>query len=722
MKNCKKGFISYLVAIALMVMISGAIVFNFYMGSLKPIKNLEKFIPNHVTQIISADDVVIKTFGVYKITKVSSTEIPKLLKSAFISIEDKNFYKHEGYDLVALVRSTLVNIRAGRSKQGASTITQQLARILFLSSEKTYTRKIKELILARRIEKTWTKEDILAMYLNNVYLGEGAYGVAAAAEVYFDKKLADLTIPEAALIAGLPQAPSIYSPYQNPDLAVKRRNQVINRMYVNRYITKAQRDEALKTPLKLRKEYVSYSQNKAPYFSDYVMRELAALGFSEDEISQGGYKIYTTLNYEYQQVAQDKLWSDMKAWGLKGNEQQAALFSYETTSGKILAYIGGKDYSKSQFDRVTQSVRPPGSAFKVLVYTTATEQGMSPNMLYKDAPIEIGDWSPNNYGQKYRGEIPAYQALAYSSNVIAAQIIMDAGVSEVIRMAKRMGINTPLENDPTICLGSNGVKLFEITNAYGVLANGGIWVQPYGVERIVTATGKEIYNANPSYKRVLSLDTAAKVVEMMKQVVVAGTGRAANIGGDVAGKTGTTDGYRDAWFVGFTPDIVTGVWVGNDNNVPMGGLTGGGLPAKIWADYMRVANINSKEKVFPFPEVKLDPHEFDSQESITEEVLPENEKIRNPLVKFKLKFKENEGVLNSEEEKQKTDSASVENDNKKTEAEKVVEPNIIQQAVPAIRDTILEPPAPKPSLEEDVPVIPILKTVIPMPEKETNQQ
>lgn len=722
MKNCKKGFISYLVAIALMVMISGAIVFNFYMGSLKPIKNLEKFIPNHVTQIISADDVVIKTFGVYKITKVSSTEIPKLLKSAFISIEDKNFYKHEGYDLVALVRSTLVNIRAGRSKQGASTITQQLARILFLSSEKTYTRKIKELILARRIEKTWTKEDILAMYLNNVYLGEGAYGVAAAAEVYFDKKLADLTIPEAALIAGLPQAPSIYSPYQNPDLAVKRRNQVINRMYVNRYITKAQRDEALKTPLKLRKEYVSYSQNKAPYFSDYVMRELAALGFSEDEISQGGYKIYTTLNYEYQQVAQDKLWSDMKAWGLKGNEQQAALFSYETTSGKILAYIGGKDYSKSQFDRVAQSVRPPGSAFKVLVYTTATEQGMSPNMLYKDAPIEIGDWSPNNYGDKYRGEIPAYQALAYSSNVIAAQIIMDAGVSEVIRMAKRMGINTPLENDPTICLGSNGVKLFEITNAYGVLANGGIWVQPYGVERIVTATGKEIYNANPSYKRVLSLDTAAKVVEMMKQVVVSGTGRAANIGGDVAGKTGTTDGYRDAWFVGFTPDIVTGVWVGNDNNVPMGGLTGGGLPAKIWADYMRVANINSKEKVFPFPEVKLDPHEFDSQESITEEVLPENEKIRNPLVKFKLKFKENEGVLNSEEEKQKTDSASVENDNKKAEVENVAEPSIIQQAVPAIRDTILEPPAPKPSLEEDVPVIPILKTVIPMPEKETNQQ
>ena len=686
-----------------MIIISGAIVFNFYMGSLKPIKNLEKFIPNHVTQIISSDDVVIKTFGVYKITKVNSQEIPTLLKTAFISIEDKNFYKHEGYDLTALLRSTLVNLQAGRSKQGASTITQQLARILFLSSEKTYTRKIKELILARRIEKTWTKEEILTMYLNNVYLGEGAYGVAAASEVYFDKKLEDLTIPEAALIAGLPQAPSIYSPYQNPDLAIKRRNQVIKRMYANKYINKEQYEQALNTPLKLRKEYISYSQNKAPYFSDYVMRELAALGFSEDEISQGGYKIYTTLNYEFQQVAQDKLWSDMKAWGLSKDEQQAALFSYETSSGKILAYIGGKDYSKSQFDRVSQSVRPPGSAFKVLVYTTAVEQGMSPNMLYKDEPVTIGDWSPNNYGKKYRGEIPVYQALAYSSNVIAAKIIMDAGVSEVIRLAKRMGINTPLANDPTIALGSNGVKLIELTNAYGVLANGGIWVQPYAVEKIVTATGKEIYNASPSYKRVLSLDTAAKVVEMMKQVVIAGTGRTANIGGQVAGKTGTTDDYRDAWFVGFTPDIVTGVWVGNDNNVPMRGLTGGTLPAKIWADYMKVANLNAKDKVFPFPKIELNPHEFDSQSEISEETISE------------------EGT----ELEQKTTETNTQQNTPSTEDLRVpttkestgTEVPVLQNSQPIIPNHIPAPAAPKVEhSQQDIPNIPILRTTAPSPE------
>ena len=351
MKNYKQGFISYIIALILIVIIAGAIVFNFYMSSLKPIKNLEKFIPNHVTQIISADDVVIKTFGVYKNTRVSSNEIPKVMKEAFISIEDKNFYKHEGYDLLALVRSTFVNIRAGSSKQGASTITQQLARILFLSSEKTFTRKIKELILARRIEKTWTKDEILAMYMNNVYLGEGAYGVGAAADVYFNKKLDKLTLAETALIAGLPQAPSVYSPYQNPDLAVKRRNQVIKRMYANRYITKEEAKKAVEEPLKLRNEYISYSQNKAPYFSDYVMKELKELGFEEDEISQGGYKIYTTLNYEFQQVAQDKLWSDMRAWGLSKPNQQAALFSYENSSGKILAYIGGKDYSKSQINR-----------------------------------------------------------------------------------------------------------------------------------------------------------------------------------------------------------------------------------------------------------------------------------------------------------------------------------------------------------------------------------
>jgi len=695
MKNYKKGFISYVIVIILMVGIAGAIVFNFYMGSLKPIKNLEKFIPNHVTQIISADDVVIKTFGVYKITKVSSNEIPKLLKSAFISIEDKNFYRHEGYDLVALVRSTLVNIQAGRSKQGASTITQQLARILFLSSEKTYTRKIKELILSRRIEKTWTKDEILAMYLNNVYLGEGAYGVGAAAEVYFNKSLDKLSLPEAALIAGLPQAPSIYSPYQNPDLAVKRRNQVIRRMYANKMINKKQRDAALDAPLKLRNDYISYSQNKAPYFSDYVMRELVALGFSEDDISQGGYKIYTTLNYEYQQVAQAKLAADMKAWGLTGNEQQAALFSYEVASGKILAYIGGKNYAKSQFDRVAQSVRPPGSAFKVLVYTTAVEQGMSPNMLYVDEPVKIGDWSPNNYGKKYRGEIPVYQALAYSSNVIAAKIIMDAGVSEVIRMAKRMGINTPLENDPTICLGSNGVKLFELTNAYGVLANGGIWVKPYAVEKVTTATGKVIYEANSEYKRVLTLDTAAKVVEMMKQVVKAGTGGAANIGGDVAGKTGTTDGYRDAWFVGFTPDVVTGVWVGNDNNNPMGGLTGGGLPAKIWADYMRIVNVNAKEKVFPFPKVELNPREFDSQIEITEEVVLDNN-TRGILKKV------NEARESSKENKHIKEAVEVKK--KETTSQPAKAPAVIPNRVPSV--------APQRYNQIELQV-PVLRTVIP---------
>ena len=615
MKNCKRGFISYIIAFVVIVILSGAIVFNFYMNSLKPIKNLEKFIPNHVTQIISGDDVIIKTFGVYKNTKVNTGEIPKLMKEAFISIEDKNFYKHEGYDLLALVRSTFVNIQAGRSKQGASTITQQLARILFLSSEKTYTRKIKELILARRIEKTWSKDEILAMYLNNVYLGEGAYGVGAAADVYFNKKIDKLTLAETALIAGLPQAPSVYSPYQNPDLAVKRRNQVIKRMYANKYISKKEYEEAINAPVKLRNEYVSYSQNKAPYFSDYVMKELVDLGFSEDDISQGGYKIYTTLNYEYQQVAQNKLWTDLKAWGLNKDQQQAALFSYENSTGKILAYVGGKDYSKSQFDRITQAVRPPGSSFKVLVYTTAVEQGMNPNMLFIDEPFTSGDWSPHNYGNKYRGEIPAYQALAYSSNVIAAKIIVDfTGVSEVIRTSKKMGITTPLENDPTICLGSNGVKLMELTNAYGVLANGGIYVKPYAVEKVVTASGKVVYEKDtPEYKRVLSTGTASKVVEMMKQVVKSGTGRAANIGGAVAGKTGTTDNYRDAWFVGFTPDIVTGVWVGNDDNKPTPGLTGGGLPAKIWADYMRVATVGAKEKDFPFPSFKLDPKEFDSQ-------------------------------------------------------------------------------------------------------------
>jgi penicillin-binding protein 1A len=618
----KRGFISYLIVIILAMTLAGVVVFNLYITSLTPIKQLQSFTPGFVTEILSNDGTVIKTFGSFKSDKITYKEIPDILKKAIIATEDKNFYQHRGFDFIALIRSTGSNLLAGHVVQGASTITQQLARILFLSSERTYDRKIKEFVLANRIEKSITKEEILTMYLNNVYLGEGAYGVSAAADVYFNKKLNELTLAEAALIAGLPQAPSVYSPYQNMELALKRRNQVLKRMYTMGYITQNEYENACDKKIRIRKSYVVYSNNKAPYFADYVMHELQQLGFSEEEVSQGGYKIYTTLNYDMQKAAHEKVSQDMMRWGMTRPYQQAALFSYDTVTGKILAYVGGKDYSQSQFDRVTQAVRQPGSAFKVFVYTTACEQGLMPDMIYSDTPVSFAEWTPHNYGHKYRGKIPVYVALAVSSNVVASRLIMDAGVEETIKMARRLGITTPIANDPTIALGSTGVKLFEITNAYGVLANGGILLKPYAIEKIENSKGEVIYEASrTTYTRVLSIDTVAKMVTMMKQVILQGTGKAANIGRPAAGKTGTTDSYRDAWFIGFTPDIVTGVWVGNDNNKPNKNVTGGTLPAKIWADYMRVATKNTPVTDFPYPAVDLKPQKLKPSD-VTE--APEN--------------------------------------------------------------------------------------------------
>lgn len=617
------------------MILAGSVVFNLYIASLQPIKQLQSFTPSFVSEILSNDGTVIKTFGSFKTEKISSEEIPDILKKAIIATEDKNFYQHRGFDFIGIIRSTGSNLLAGHVVQGASTITQQLARILFLSSERTYDRKIKEFVLASRIEKSLTKKEILTMYLNNVYLGEGAYGVSAAADVYFSKKLNELTLSEAALIAGLPQAPSVYSPYQNMDLALQRRNQVLKRMYTMEYITEEEYNNACDQKIGIRKSYVVYSNNKAPYFADYVMHELQQLGFSEEEVSQGGYKIYTTLNYDMQKSAHEKVSQNMMRWGMTKPYQQAALFSYDTVTGKILAYVGGKDYSQSQFDRVTQAIRQPGSAFKVFVYTTACEQGLMPDMLYSDTPVSFAEWTPHNYGHKYRGKIPVYVALAVSSNVVASRLIMDAGVNETIQMARRLGITTPIPNDPTIALGSPGVKLFEITNAYGVLANGGILLKPYAIEKIENSKGEVIYKASKTtYTRVLSIDTVAKMVTMMKQVILQGTGKAANIGRPSAGKTGTTDSYRDAWFIGFTPDIVTGVWVGNDNNKPNKNVTGGTLPAKIWADYMRMATKNTPVTDFPYPAVNLKPEKLKSSD-VTEapEDLPANS-INNNAVEI----------------------------------------------------------------------------------------
>lgn len=593
-----------LIIIAAAVVLGGLVSLQVYLVMVPPIENLSEFRPNMVTTFYSSDGEVIKTFNACTFSKVNIKDVPKTLQQAIIATEDKNFYKHSGYDLFGLTRSMIENVLAGHVVQGGSTITQQLSRMLFLSNEQTYTRKLKEIIIAAKIEKSLNKDQILEMYLNNVYLGSGAYGVQGAAETYFNKKLNELTLGEIALIAGLPQAPSVYSPFNNLNLAIKRRNIVLERMYKMHYIDKETMKRAQDEKVHLTSMPRYYTLNKAPYFCDYVMKELARLGFTEQEITSGGYKIITTLDYNAQKAANEAIINGLNAWGMRGAKNQGAVFCFSPVDGKILAYAGGKNYAESQYDRVTQAVRPPGSAFKPFIYTAAIQRGLTPNDVIDDTPYRIGTWAPHNYGNKYRGRIPLYKALMISSNVCAVRLIEYVGVRSVIQVARIMGINTPLQYDYTIALGSNGVKLFELTRAYGIFASGGYKVEPYAIERVESSRGKILYSApRARIEKVLDTDVAATMTSMLKMVIKHGTGMAANIGKPCAGKTGTTDDYKDAWFVGYTPSVVTGVWVGNDDNTKMGGLTGGTVPAIIWRDVMKKATEPYGNEDFGYPDM-----------------------------------------------------------------------------------------------------------------------
>ena len=662
-RNRKKGYskqvtidnpllklITVVLVFGLGVMIAGLIALKLYLTSLPPIKNLNSLKPNIVTTFCASNGEVIKTFAGFTYSNVELREVPEQLVKALIATEDKNFYNHPGYDMFGLARSMVANVLAGHVVQGASTITQQLSRILFLSNEKTFTRKIKELQVAAQIEKTISKDKILEMYLNNVYLGSGAYGVKGAAKIYFNKELNQLTLPEMALIAGLPQAPSVYSPYNNIKLAEKRRNQVLLRMYKMRYINKSTYESAKKEPIVLSKMPMMYATNKAPYFCDYVMNELKKIGFTEDEIINGGFKVVTTLDYDAQIKANEAILKNLSAWGMNSDKNQAAVFSFSPINGRILVYAGGKDYTKSQYDRISQSSRPSGSAFKPFIYTAAIEKGYSPNDMIDDLPFKAGDWTPHNYANKYRGPIPLYTALMVSSNVCAARLMDSIGVRPVIQLARVMGITTPIPYDYTISLGSNSVKLFEMTRAYGVFANGGYKVEPYAIERVESSRGTTLYEAKKAKtSKVLNINTAATMTAIMKTVIQSGTGRAANIGKPAAGKTGTTDDSKDACFIGYTPDVVTGVWVGNDDNSKMGGVTGGTIPAQIWKDVMIVATKPYNNDDFEYPEVVLNPFKaskvsvipqseakkiFDDKEKEKQEKQNEEEDmLTTPLVK-----------------------------------------------------------------------------------------
>jgi len=534
--------------------------------------------------------------------------------AAFVAIEDRWYYWHFGFNPWGIIRSQIYNAsHRGGPLRGGSTITQQLARNLFLTPNQNYRRKAQELILAIWLEAKFTKKEILALYLNRVNFGAGAYGIEAASQRYFGKPASQLTIGESALLAGMMKGPSRYNPVASPDRAAKRATVVLNEMVKTGAITAQQRDEAFKTPVKVNPVWDS---QRAQYFTDWVDEKVRSLvGEPTEDLV-----VETTLDLTIQTAAEKALLRGVEAAKPLG-VQQGALIALDG-EGRVRAYIGGERYSESQFDRVTQAQRQAGSAFKPFVYLTAMEQGRTPNTPVVDEPLKIGSWEPKNYTGKYLGPMILQSALAQSINTVAARLANEVGTANVAATARRLGITSRIQLDPSMALGAVEVSPLEMAQAYAPFSNGGFATHAYGIERIRTATGKILYDHGlEKTDRAVVIGTPALqyMNQMLRQVVAVGTGTRAQVKGyDIAGKTGTTSDYRDAWFVGYTGGFVSAVWLGRDDNTPMKKVAGGGAPAGIWREFMGAALPGLKAQPIPGGLIEPPPPEAPGADPIGE--------------------------------------------------------------------------------------------------------
>jgi penicillin-binding protein 1A len=527
---------------------------------------------------------------------VDLDRLPVYVPKAFVAIEDRWFYWHPGFNPWGIVRSQIYDMthRGGGPLRGGSTITQQLARNLFLTPNQTYRRKAQELILAIWLELKFSKKQILELYLNRVYFGAGAYGIEAASQRYFGKPASQLTVGEAALLAGMMKGPTRYSPVAATDRAARRATIVLDEMTRIHAITPEQRDQAIRTPVVVNP---ILANQRAQYFTDYVDDQVRQLvGEPTEDLV-----VETTLDLPLQASAEQALKAGVAAAQNQG-VRQGALISLDG-EGRIRAYVGGVNYLQSQFDRVTQARRQAGSAFKPFVYLTAMEAGRTPDTPVVDEPITIGAWTPRNYTGKYLGPITLAVALKESINTVAARLANEVGTSNVAATAHRLGITSAIQLDPSMALGAVEVSPLEMAQAYAPFSNGGVFARGYAIERIRTASGRLLYDhgVGAQDKRpVIGQPALGEMIRMMRDVIGSGTGtRAAVPGYDLAGKTGTTSDYRDAWFIGYTGGFTTAVWVGKDDNTPMKRVTGGGPPAGIWRDYMVQAL--PRLKVQPIP-------------------------------------------------------------------------------------------------------------------------
>jgi penicillin-binding protein 1A len=518
---------------------------------------------------------------------VNLDELPPYVPAAFVAIEDRRFYHHFGFDPIGMVRMVVVDVSRRRFAQGASTITQQLARNLFLSPDQTIRRKVQELILAVWLETKFSKKEILALYLNRVYFGAGAYGIEAASQRYFNVPASKLTVGEAALLAGLMKGPSRYSPLSDTARAERRATVVLDQMVETKAITAEQRDNAFAQPVRVSRTLAS---QRAQYFVDWVDAEVRSiLGKSKDDVLQQDLVVETTIDLPIQADAERAVQTATAPDAVARGVQQVALVALDG-EGRVRAYVGGVDYNDSQFDRASDARRQAGSAFKPFVYLTAMEAGRTPDTPVVDEPIKIGNWEPHNFTNRYLGPITLQTALAQSINTVAARLANEVGTQNVARTAHRLGITSPIQTDPSMALGAVEVSPLEMAQAYSAFDNGGYGVTAYGIERIRTASGTVLYDhsvAKPARVQVIANPSLGYMIQMMRQVLISGSGAGARIPGyDLAGKTGTTSDYKDAWFVGYTGGFATAVWVGKDNNTPMKAVTGGTFPARIWKIFM----------------------------------------------------------------------------------------------------------------------------------------
>ncbi len=516
---------------------------------------------------------------------VTLAGLPKHVVDAFIGAEDKRFREHTGVDMWAIVRAMLANVRAGRTVEGASTITQQLVKNLFLTPDQTLKRKAQEARLAGDLERILSKDEILELYLNRIYLGAGAYGLDAAAHTYFGKTPKDLTLAESAMLASFPKAPSRFAKQAQSARAKDRQAYVLDQMVEAGMISPAQANEAKAQALVFATDQPDSFTGHALDYAIERVHEIMA-NPPPDMV------IKLSLDLKLQEAAQKAVEHGLATMGKDRRASEGAALIIENETGAIRAMVGGRDYLKSQFNRSTQARRQPGSSFKMFVYAAALEDGMTPGTVRFDMPVTIKNWRPRNYGGQYMGAVTLSYALAESLNTVAAQIGDEIGVEKVTALAHEFGVRSELHNYPSITLGSDEVTLMEMTTGFGVLAKGGLQMSPYIIEQITNSKGDLLYSRPPvRTPRIYPENLAIDMNSMLSRVVVAGTGGAAQFGGwDIAGKTGTSQEWRDAWFLGYTTRFVGGVWVGNDDDKPMARITGGEMSARIWADMMKVAH------------------------------------------------------------------------------------------------------------------------------------